>query len=357
MIPLEMKQMAVNLIDEAVNAGASCYMASELLGISQRTYRRWSVGESPVADRRGEGAKKRKPSHALTEQEKQEILQVCNSAEHKSLPPTQIVPKLADQGVYIASEASFYRVLKANNQINRRGAAQLPKKVVAPQTLTALDANQVWSWDITYLPSVVRGQFLRLYMVIDVFSRMIVAWEVHWEEASAHAASLIEKACLVHGVRRNQLTLHSDNGSPMKGATMLATLQRLGIMPSFSRPSVSDDNPYSEAMFRTLKYTPAYPAKPFEDIDHARAWVHTFVNWYNTEHRHSGIKFVTPAQRHSGRDEQLLAQRTAVYESAKERKPLRWNRRKTRNWHRIEEVWLNPPRQHCQVVEKIPLAA
>jgi transposase InsO family protein len=173
-----------------------------------------------------------------------------------------------------------------------------------------------------------------------------VAWEIHEDEKSEHASVLIDKACLKYGIKRDQLALHSDNGSPMKGATTLATLQRLGVVPSFSRPSVSDDNPFSESLFRTLKYNPAYPSKPFADIHQARQWVHTFVNWYNYEHHHSGIKFVTPAQRHSGQDQIILQNRQAVYEAAKLANPDRWRNRPTRNWDRPQEVWLNPPKEH-----------
>jgi putative transposase len=166
---------------------------------------------------------------------------------------------------------------------------------------------------------------MRLYIVVDVFSRMIVGWEVHWEESAENASALIGKACLSQGVMPDQLALHSDNGSPMKGATMLATLQRLGVVPSFSRPSVSDDNPYSEALFRTLKYTPAYPRKRFENLAQALEWVQGFVTWYNTQHRHSGIQFVTPEQRHVGQDREILQKRKAVYEAAKCSKPGRFS--------------------------------
>lgn len=209
----------------------------------------------------------------------------------------------------------------------------------------------------TFLPAAVRGEFYRLYLALDVFSRMIVGWEIHHNESAQHAAALIGKACLRHRVRRDQLVLHSDNGSPMKGATMLATLQKLGVVPSFSRPSVSNDNPYSEALFRTLKYTPAYPGKRFSDIDQARAWVQRFVVWYNTVHRHSGIRFVTPAQRHAGLDRQILADRTAVYEAAKQAHPARWRSRAVRNWTRIDTVWLNPEKLHQESPETIRRAA
>ena len=348
MIPLEVKQMAKTLIDEAIQKGACCFKACELLGITPRTWRRWQA--QPCLKDRRQTPEPRSYRHALTPQEKAQILQICNSPPYQSLPPSQIVPRLADQKIYIASESSFYRVLNEHDQLNRRGRAQPPRKVPAPKSWVAHRPNEVWSWDITYLPSAVRGQFYRLYLIMDVYSRLIVGWEVHAEERSEHAATLISKACLRHAIDRDQLVLHSDNGSPMKGATMLATLQKLGVVPSFSRPSVSNDNPYSEALFKTLKYTPAYPDRPFADLTQAREWVQQFATWYNTEHRHSAIEFVTPAQRHAGQDCALLAQRKATYERAKQARPERWKSRKTRAWNHVSQVWLNPPKN-----EEIPL--
>lgn len=335
-----MKQMAISLIDEAVRAGARAWRACAVAGISCRTLRRWRLADTLV-DRR-KGAARAPSPRELTPEDRERILKVCNQPEYQSLPPSQIVPRLADRGQYIASESSFYRVLKAHGQMNRRGRAQLPRHVVKPRPLAACAPNQVWTWDITFLPSTVRGQFYRLYMIVDIYSRKIVGWEVHHDELTSHAAELMQKTCLRHQVRRDQLVLHADNGSPMKGATMLATLQRLGVMPSFSRPSVSDDNPYSESLFRTLKYSPAYPKKPFADLAEARTWVHRFVHWYNHEHRHSSIRFVTPAQRHTGLERQILAARKAVYDTAKRALPLRWNGRATRNWEPLGTVWLNP---------------
>ena len=189
----------------------------------------------------------------------QQILAICNQPEHASLPPSQIVPRLADQGRYLASEASFYRVLREADQLHHRGKAQAPRTLSKPTGHKASGPNQVWSWDITYLATTVAGLFYRLYLVMDIYSRKIVGWEVHEREAAEHAAVLIRKAVLAEGITDQGLVLHSDNGSPMKGATMLATLQRLGVVPSFSRPSVSNDNPYSESLFGTLKYTPAFP--------------------------------------------------------------------------------------------------
>ncbi|WP_419624579.1 transposase, partial [Thiolapillus sp.] len=201
-----------------------------------------------------------------------------------------------------------------------------------------------------FLATAIVGIFFRLYLIMDIYSRKIVGWEIHENETADHAALLIRKACLAEGISMQDLVLHSDNGSPMKGATMLAMLQRLGIVPSFSRPSVSNDNPYSESLFGTMKYTPAYPSKPFESLAAAREWVDEFVHWYNEEHRHSGIQFVTPAQRHSGAEKLILMNRKVVYESAKQRNPERWNR-ETRNWEPVSEVWLNPEKSETEEQE------
>jgi hypothetical protein len=179
--------------------------------------------------------------------------------------------------------------------------------------------------------------------VEDIYSRYIVGWEVHERESSEHAAELIRKACLREGIHEPGLVVHSDNGAPMKGATLQATLQHLGVVPSYSRPSVSDDNPYSEALFRTLKYCPAWPNRPFASLEEARAWVHAFVNWYNEVHRHSAIKFVTPGQRHRGEYKAILARRKAVYEEARRQYPERWSG-EIRDWSQQTEVWLNPPK-------------
>ena len=347
--------MAISWIDDTVSAGARVSKACAELGISCRTLRRWRQAESLV-DGRKQAVRPMSPRQ-LTPQEREEILDVCNQPEFQSLPPSQIVPCLADRGQYLASESSFYRVLKAHDQVNRRGRAHPPRNVPKPQPLGVSAPNRGWTWDITYLPGTVRGQFYRLYMIVDIYSRMIVGWEVHHEELAQHAAELIQKACLRQQVRRDQLVLHADNGSPMKGATMLATLQRLGVVPSFSRPSVSDDNPYSEALFRTLKYTPAYPRRPFASLDQARAWVHQFVTWYNHEHRHSAIRFLTPAQRHAQRDPEILAARHAVYLAARQSKPARWNGRDTRNWEPVGTVWLNPVRDEVKTPSTVKIAA
>jgi transposase InsO family protein len=266
---------------------------------------------------------------------------VANSEEYGHLPPSQIVPRLADQGHYLASESTFYRLLRAANQLTHRRGEHPTKSRTKPRAIRATAPNQLYSWDITYLPSTCRGRFFYLYLFVDIFSRKIVGWQVYEEESSALASELVRDVCLREKIAPNQLILHSDNGSPMKGSTMLATLQQLGVMPSLSRPAVSNDNPYSESLFKTLKYRPRYPLIPFDSVLEARTWTANLVEWYNNEHRHSAIKFVTPAQRHAGLDDDILLNRRAVYEKARDQNPQRWSNG-TRNWARVQSVDLNP---------------
>ena len=239
----------------------------------------------------------------------------------------------------------MYRVLKAENQLKHRGTERPPQKRHKPRALRATAPCQLFSWDITYLPTPIKGLYFYLYLFMDIFSRKIVGWQVYEAESSELAGDVMRDICERENIPPNQVVLHSDNGSPMKGATMLATLQSLGVMPSFSRPSVSNDNPFSESLFKTLKYRPIYPQRPFENLLAARQWVGTFASWYNDEHRHSAIGFVTPAERHAGLDAGLLRKRIDVYEAAKKKHPERWSG-STRNWQPVATVHLNPD-QHA----------
>ena len=271
------------------------------------------------------------------------MFNVANSERFCDLPPCQIVPILAEEGTYIASESTFYRLLKRENQLVHRAKSQ-PRKYHKPKQLIATGPNQVWSWDITYLPSSVKGAFYYLYLVLDIYSRKIVGWEVAEQETSNIASRVVKDAYESENISKDQVTLHSDNGSPMKGATLLATLQTLGVAATFNRPGVSNDNPYSESLFKTLKYNRFYPSQPFEDLSRAVAWINTFVNWYNNEHRHSAIQFVTPHQKHTGKDSQLLTIRKKTYEAARHQYPSRWTG-KIRDWSPISLVCLNPDKK------------
>lgn len=330
----------IEQIDQCCANGARLEKACQVVGLSPRSLQRWRDGDGIREDGRKAAALRRRPANALTPTEREQLLAVANRPEFADRTPHQIVPALADHGIYLASESTFYRVLREEKQLAHRGRAKAPVRK-RPQPLKATAPNQVWTWDITYLPTAVKGVFLYLYLIIDLYSRKVVGWEVYLEQTSEQAADVISKAWLRENVVGKPLVLHSDNGTPMKGATMLAMLQKLGVVPSFSRPSVSNDNPYSEAMFRTLKYCPEYPEKPFDDIIQARSWVTEFSGWYNERHLHSAIQFVTPGQRHRGEDKAILPLRQALYEAAKANNPERWSG-ETRNWEYVSTVYLNP---------------
>jgi putative transposase len=246
----------------------------------------------------------------------------------------------------------MYRILRAEALLHYRGRAKAPVRR-PPRTHVATGPNQLWTWDITYLKTPVRGVFAYLYLMLDVWSRKIVGWAVHDEESAEHAAALFRAICRAQRVDPAGIVLHADNGGPMKGATMIATLERLGVLASFSRPGVSDDNAYSESLFRTMKYRPTFPTQPFADLAAAQAWVAAFVHWYNTQHLHSAIRFVTPDDRHAGRDTAVLVARRAVYSRARHRTPARWSG-SIRNWDPINAVRLNP--EHDEVVTPVRVA-
>lgn len=327
----------LELINEAVASGARKIKACEILEINIRTIERW---EQNLTDRRcGPNSQ---PANSLTQSEQQQVVEIANSAEFANLPPSQIVPKLADQGIYIASESTFYRILRQKKLLAHRLKSN-PRQVQRPEELVASAPNTVWSWDITYLKAAVKGRYYFLYLPMDIYSRKIVHWKIYEHESAENAAEMISEACTINNISssdRSKLKLHSDNGGPMKGATMLATLQRLQIAPSFSRPGVSNDNPFSESLFKTLKYCPSFPERGFASIFETRIWVEKFVYWYNNVHQHSAISFVTPSARHSGEDIAILEKRKQVYEQAKLQRPERWSKN-TRNWSRINATQLN----------------
>jgi len=349
MISLSERQQIASWVDEAHAAGARQAPACALLGISLRTLQRWQQSGEVAED--GRRRRNFSPANKLSDPERQVVLSVANSAEFAALAPSQIVPILAERGQYLASESTFYRLLREAKQLKHRQASRAATGCNKPKALKATAPNQLYSWDITYLPTAVKGVFLYLYLFMDVYSRKIVGWQVYERESSEWAAEIVRDIVQREGITRQQVTLHSDNGGPMKGATMLATLQTLGILPSFSRPAVSNDNPYSEALFKTLKYRPDYPARPFADLNQARCWVAGFVDWYNQEHRHSAIQFVTPQQRHTGQDIAILKRRKTVYEAAKKQRPERW-RGKTRNWDPVHVVYLNPDQEDKNLVRQ-----
>lgn len=329
--------MILELIDEAVAAGAREHAACVIFGLSSRALQRWRAAD--IGDDRRYGPRTR-PTNCLTDRERQQVLATLNAPAYRDLSPRQIVPRLADQGRYIASESTMYRILRSEGQLAHRGRAKPPvTRTVEEHVATA--PNQVWSWDITYLQTTIKGRFFFLYLMMDIYSRRIMGWAVHEEETAELASMLMRATCADNDLDPAGIVLHSDNGGPMRGSTMLATLQWLGVVPSFSRPRVSNDNPFSEALFRTLKYQTNLPYKPFATRDQARGWAARFVHWYNQEHHHSALRFVTPDDRHFGREEAILAERRRVYQRARHRRPDRWSGA-TRNWAPTGPVYLNP---------------
>ncbi|GAB7550467.1 hypothetical protein CS8_101830 [Cupriavidus sp. 8B] len=363
MIGLEDRQFVAQNIRVAHTDGARLRLACETAGIDLRTLQRWKAGEGLTSGDRRPDAVRPTPAHALSPAERATLLSVANEARFADMPPARIVPMLADEGVYIASESSFARVLREHGQTEHRGRAKAPKVIRPPTTYIATAPRQVWCWDMTYLPATVIGQWFHLYLILDLYSRKIVGWEVHDSDDSLHAAHLVRRTALAEGIATMPVkpVLHGDNGATLKATTVLAMLYWLGVKPSYSRPRVSDDNAYAESLFRTAKYRPEFPVNGFVDLDAARAWATHFVRWYNVDHRHSGIRYVSPSQWHVGDDRKILAARHEIYLQARERTPARWSG-STRNWTPVGAVTLNPERDSVvamasQAKEIQPLAA
>lgn len=345
MIGLEDRRSLARDIQAAHEAGARLHQACEVAGVDVRTLQRWRAGDGL---QRGDGrpqAVRPTPGHALSTAEREQILRVANEPRFADMPPARIVPALADEGVYLASESSFQRVLREHGQTQRRGRAKPPRASRPATTHVATAPRQLWCWDMTYLPAEIAGRWFYLYLILDVYSRKIVGFEVHDSDDAVHATQLVKRTALAEGIHALAVkpVLHGDNGATLKATTVLAMLYWLGVRPSYSRPRVSDDNAFVESLFRTAKYRPEFPERGFADLQAARQWASDFVRWYNHEHRHSGIRYVTPAQRHAGQDRAILRARHDLYTHAREHNPRRWSGA-TRNWSHIATVTLNPER-------------
>lgn len=335
MISIKLRTLTVELINEAVTSGARRFIACSTIGITQRTYFRWR--NNPGGDKR-KGVKKHIPQK-LTESEKQEILDICCSSKYKDQNPYEIYFSILEEDRrYIASISSFYRILKANNKLHHRGCSRPSRSLNKPPEVVAIGPNQVWCWDITWLATEVKGIYLYSYQVIDIWDKSLVGWEIHDREDEQLARELFRS--LQHKYNLTGVHLHSDNGHPMKGMSLLAFLYSLKVSVSRSRPRVSNDNPFIESYFKTMKYSVCYPGH-FIDIAHARSWMADFVNWYNTKHRHSGIGFITPQQMRSGECKHIFENRNQVIQDAYEKMPARWSK-PPKHWCSKHEVYLNP---------------
>lgn len=327
----------LSLIAEAIKNGARKSLSCKTLKISIRTFQRWSK-PGGVIDKRKSNNKS--PANKLSLEEENLLFDTINDPGFCDLTPPLIVAQLADAEIYLASERTIYRRLRQRGQLSHRGQTN-PKTYKKPKECVATGPNQVWSWDITHLKSTFAGQPFFLYLVMDLFSRMIAGWCVKETESTTHSSQLIEELCRLHHIQENQLTLHSDNGHPMRGSTMIETLTKLKVKISRNRPGVCSDNAYSESLFKTTKHNSRVICpKQFDKIEDVYQWMIAFVDWYNNKHLHSGISYVTPYDRHHGYDKAILLNRHHVYEKARIRNPERWTGN-VKAWACYDKVILN----------------
>lgn len=299
--------------------GARLYRACETVEISYRSYLRWQAG---VLQDRRKGSEKHIP-RKLSRRERDACYQMLTQSRFCDMTPAQIVATLYDEEKYYASESTMYRILRERNANIRRTETRTPRRHEAPPQLVAKRPNQIWTWDITWIKTDVLGIFLYGYVIIDVYSRKIVGWTIKHTESPEHARDLFQQTIHREGVAPH--FVHADNGGPMRGITLRVFLDSLGVEMSYNRPRVSNDNPYSESWFGTMKTHVTYP-KLFHGLTHAMEWFARFVSKYNTEHKHSAICYVTPDERHQGKDAAILARRQKVKEKAAAAHPDRFVR-------------------------------
>ena len=318
LIVREDREKALAVLKEGREFGLAMKAVADLLGICGRSLRRWCMefsGQGFSVDRR-KGAS-RKVAHKFSAKERQRVIDTVNDPCFADLPPGQIVAILAEEEEDVASEMTIYRIMREEGLLNHRGRTRCPREPREVPMLKATAIHQVLAWDITLVPGPIKGQYYYLYMVMDVWSGRILGAEVHERECSQLARDFFDRVCRDEGIGPMTSTvLHSDNGAPMRSYKLSAKMRELGISLSFSRPRVSNDNAYAESLFRTMKYHQSYPSRRFCDLDAVRCWVDGFVEWYNGGHRHSGIKYVTPNQRHYGEADEICAIRQQTYEKA-----------------------------------------
>ena len=286
------------------------------------------------------------PSNALTAEQTAVVLTVLRSPEFCESAPAQVWARLLDRGVYLCSISTMYRILRAVGEVGERRRQRTHPATKKPE-LVARRPLEVWSWDITKLRSNVRGKYFELYVIIDIYSRFVVGWTVAENESGRLAKTFIARTFKRHNVKPGQLTLHSDRGASMTSKTVAQLLIDLGVDRSLNRPHTSNDNPYSEAAFKTLKYCPAFPDR-FESVHDARRFCTAFFKYYNHQHYHSGIALLTPATVHNGNVQQVQAARTAVLDTAFAQHPERFTRR-PRPLRMPTQAWINDPSKEANI--------
>ena len=312
-------------LGEAKAKGVSERSACELLTIDRRTIQNWR--RKGAKDRRK--GSRRTVRHRLSAQEEADVFAVATSKRFADMTPEQIVATLAGEGRYVASASTMYRILRKHNALAHRRESRKPRKSVKPAYRDVTGPNQVWSWDITWLKTTVVGMFLYAYTIIDLYDRSVVGWTIETSESEDHSRRLFQRT--IRDLNVCPMIVHADNGNPMRGVTLAVFLDSLMITRSYSRPRCSNDNAFIEAWHKTLKYSVGYP-RYFESLGHARCWFAEFINWYNTEHQHSGIGYVTPHQRRSGEAQEIYERRNRTLTEARIQNPLRWRNSKTMSY-------------------------
>ena len=314
-----------------VGVSAAC----EALGLARATFYRRRRPKT------GQRQPRPAPARALSEAERSEVFEVLCSPRFADRAPAEVYATLLDEGVYLCSERTMYRILAENKAVRERRAQRSHPNHPKPEVV-ARAPNEAWSWDITRLLGPEKWQYFYLYVILDIYSRYATGWMVAERETAGLAGRLIEESCLKHGVQPRVLTLHSDRGSPMTGKCTAQLLADLGVTQSLSRPRISNDNPYSEAQFKTVKYHPGFPGR-FGSIEEAKDFCREFFSWYNTEHRHGGIGLLTPGQVHFGRAPEVIRRRQEVLAAAYATRPDRFVAGPPRAAELAAEVWINRP--------------
>jgi putative transposase len=325
---------AVEVLAPDVGTKSAC----KAFGISRAgLYRRRAISTAPRLVK-----KRSAPPRALSEPEKQDVIETLHSERFQDMAPHEVYATLLDEERYLCSIRTMYRILEENIEVKER-RNQLRHPDYKKPELLATGPNQVWSWDITKLLGPVKWSYFHLYVILDIFSRYVVGWMVAPCESATLAKQLIGETCSKQNIQKEQLTIHADRGSSMKSKPVAFLMADLGITKTHSRPHTSDDNPFSEAQFKTLKYRPDFPDR-FGCIEDARQFCRAFFPWYNNEHKHTGINLLSPTDVHHGEAESIIASRQIVLNTAYALHPERFVRKMPKHKPMQQAVWINPPK-------------
>lgn len=335
--------LATTELSSSVGSGAAC----KAFGMPKATYHRRLKPKTVAA----QPPKPRRSPRRLTAEERVAVLATLHSDRFVDGSPSQVYATLLDDGVFLCSISTMYRILRAELEVRER-RAQVQRPNYARPELLATAPNQVWSWDITRLHGPVKWSYFQLYVILDIFSRYVVGWLVAPRESEALAVTLLEQTCSKQKIGPGELVVHADRGSSMTSKSVAFLLADLGVEKTHSRPHVSNDNPYSESQFKTMKYRPEFPSR-FDSIEHARSFCRRFIDWYNTAHHHSGIGLLTPLVVHYGLADEITARRASVLAGAFAARPERFVRGMPQPPSQPLAAWINPPHDEAAALQRV----